>query len=295
MDAGGKNQEDKGIIKQSQISDWHLPLLPLSRYHMVSVAEGTMDSASTTTRRVGAAVSSSCFQGWDLSWMDGVSVLAGSDLWDMALQHPHISILHLCQEPIPSLVCPQPKNQVGATSKEETECGWGWRKMDSTGDQNSGAEPISNNKQFSLPKPPLVKWLPPGSPKRSDFFWDDMVRPCVDMGHWGPEASSQVSPTTWTEISSSMCWGRFQHFISKAMPAESRFLFHVWGSCYFLVAVDGDGENNSISLQNVFIVMSTKYFLPPQTVEVLSIQHPSSFGKHFKTTNRISLFLFLAP
>jgi len=30
-------------------------------------------------------------------------------------------------------------------------------------------------------------------------------------------------------------------------------------------------------------------------LEVLSMQHPSSFGKHLKTTDRISLFLFLAP
>lgn len=61
------------------------------------------------------------FPGWDLSWLEKVSVLAVSDLWDMALHHPHISILHLCQEPSPSSVRQQPKNQVGATSKEETK------------------------------------------------------------------------------------------------------------------------------------------------------------------------------
>jgi len=91
------------------------------------------------------------------------------------------------------------------------------------------------------------------------------------------------------EISSSTCQGRLQSFSSKAVSAKRRFLFHC-----FLVAMDGERENNSISLQNVFIVMSTKYFLPPQTVEVLSMQHPSSFGKDLKTTDRISLFLFLA-
>lgn len=57
---------------------------------MVSMADGTLGSASTTTRRVGAAVSSrweQLFPGWDLSWMEKVSVLAVADL---SLPPPHL-------------------------------------------------------------------------------------------------------------------------------------------------------------------------------------------------------------
>jgi len=41
--------------------------------------------------------------------MKKVSALTVADLSDMALPHSQVSILLLCQEPIPSLVCPQPK------------------------------------------------------------------------------------------------------------------------------------------------------------------------------------------
>lgn len=147
-----------------------------------------------------------------------------------------------------------------------------------------------------MPKPPLVKWLPLGSLKRSGFFgttWSGHVlvgntadlRP-LPKSH--PQHGWKSLPPCVRADSSTSVQRKCQLRAGFCSTA-------VWGSCCFLVAVDGDGENNSISLQNVFIVMSTKYFLPLQTVEVLSMQHPSSFGKHLKTTVRISLFLFLAP
>lgn len=147
-----------------------------------------------------------------------------------------------------------------------------------------------------MSKPPLVKWLPPGSPKRSDFFgtaWSGhvLVGDTADLRSLprSPPKSRQKSLPPHVGADSSTSFQR------QCQLRTGFCSMAVWGSCCFLVAVDGDGENNSISLQNVFIVMSTKYFLPPQTVEVLSMQHPSSFGKHLKTTDRISLFLFLAP
>lgn len=118
---GKKSQEGKGIKKQSQILVWPLPFslsLEIShgqhgRWHRGLSIHHHQEGGSCCQQLL--------FPGWDLSWMEKVSLLAVSDLQDMALHHPHISILHLCQEPIPSLVCPQPKTKVGATSKEETE------------------------------------------------------------------------------------------------------------------------------------------------------------------------------
>lgn len=118
-----------------------------------------------------AAGGSSCFQagiclGWRkcLSWQ-----------WLICLYHPHICILRLCQEPIPSLVCPQPKNQVGATSKEEC----GLEKMDSSGGQNSGAEPVNNNQLIIFDQTTISKVVTTRQPQKEGFLWDSMVRPCV--------------------------------------------------------------------------------------------------------------------
>lgn len=56
-----------------------------------------------------------------------MSALAVADLSDMALPCPHVSILLLCQEPIPSFVCPQPK-KVGEGHKQGED-----RRMGRTG------------------------------------------------------------------------------------------------------------------------------------------------------------------
>lgn len=165
--------------------------------------------------------------------------------------------------------------------------------MDSTGDQNSGAEPFSNNKLIIFAQTTISKVVTSRQSQQDWFLWDKRSGHILvgDTSDPRPPPEShpqpgQKSPPPHVGADSSTSFQR-QCQLRAGFCSTA-----VWGWCWFLVAVDGDGENNSISLQNVFIVMSTKYFLPPQTVEVLSMQHPSSFGKHLKTTNRISLFLF---
>lgn len=55
--------------------------------------------------------------------------------------------------------------------------------MDSTGDQNSGAKPVSNNKLIIFAQTTISKVATTGQSQKEWFLWDNMVRPRVDGEH----------------------------------------------------------------------------------------------------------------
>lgn len=203
---------------QSQILVWPLPLRgeishgQHGRWHPGLSIHHHQEGGSCCQQQVGAAVSRLGFV------LDGESVYLGSG-WSVSTTPTYASCAksqfhHLCAHNLKTRWGPQARRSVD------------WRKMDSSGGQNSGAEPVNNNQLIIFDQTTISKVVTTRQPQKEGFLWDSMVRPCVGGWHSWPEASSQVSPITWTEISSSTCWGRFQPFISKAMPAENRFLFH---------------------------------------------------------------------